>query len=84
MANANGMDEEGGRLASPALPAARLPTAGFLLKCKRCEREILVEEVYNGVSHTMAVFVNCWGCLSDEDKAKVRARYRTLDSDRAD
>ena len=36
-----------------------LPMVGKLLKCGKCQREILVEDVLIGVSHTVATLVTC-------------------------
>jgi len=56
-----------------------LPMVGKLLKCGKCQREILVEDVLIGVSHTVATLVTCWGCLTDEQKAEAGERHKLDD-----
>jgi len=48
------------------------PMTGSLLECQNCKRKILVERAINGVSHTVATFVNCWDCLDADAKNKAK------------
>lgn len=46
-----------------------------LKKCGTCCREILIEEVLIGVSHTTGLCVTCWECFPEEKKKEIKEKY---------
>lgn len=48
---------------------------GRLRKCQTCGELILVEECYNGVSHTMGQVASHWKCLTPEQQAAATTHY---------
>lgn len=49
--------------------------AGDLKQCQGCARDILVERALAGTNHTSGTMVNCWDCLSEEQRQKARELY---------
>lgn len=54
----------------------KLPTIGRILKCEKCHRQILVEDMLIGTNHTVATVVTCWDCLTDWEKTRAREEYK--------
>lgn len=48
---------------------------GRLSKCMACEKPLLVEQFLFGVSHTDAIHVTCWDCLTEGQKREAVKRY---------
>jgi hypothetical protein len=48
---------------------------GHLVRCRNCDRPILVEIVLFAVSHNARVAVICWECLDQESQLRAAARY---------
>ena len=52
-----------------------LPIVAVVAHCIECDRPILVERVLAGADHDVYVGVNCWDCLTEDQRRDALARY---------
>ena len=51
------------------------PVRGEVVRCSKCGRKVLIEQILVGIDHTSETMAVCWDCLDDQAKERAKELY---------